>query len=279
MSAVGVSKAENYYGKDYFTEGTEWTMLLIPDFPLDPTSLKTVWVEKDQTSEQPRYLIFSKYANASETEVVAEVKTEGEKVLFHLLDDDESLWYLMYDFGLQPGEECEVYCPAWISDKVPEMAKFRCDEIIEKDARFDNWPTMILTETTYVDEFGEDITDQGIWIKGLGDQRGVLTNYSYFTAGGGSKLIKVENDDTVVFDLTASTQVTTIGNDEIELRLDGNILIIDSASNGEKALLYDLNGILISTIDLSKNHNEINLPQKGLYILKIGDKSKEILVK
>ncbi len=197
--------------------------------------------------------------NATE-DILLEVylRTEGDKVYF-LFDEDTNDWRLAYDFGLQPGEECEVY--EIESVKFPGLARKTVMRCVERtvDPKYNDYPCMIMESSgPEVDEFSQDPElRETTWLVGVGDWRGVVvTNQVYLDSDGGSLLEKVTNGDEVICERTTAN-VETLEAAELQVRVNG--LTVEFDGHGT---LYAPDGRTVAD-----GCCRLTAPAPGVYIL------------
>ena len=261
--------------QNYFVDGTTWTMDVTPNNPMDANWQETVSLIKDGTADRQVYLMIGNSTRGNEdNQQIAKIKTEGEKVFFSLIEKPELGWFLLYDFGLKLNEECTVYNPDLLdTDGYPLGCELQCTEIIENNVEFDGFTTM---EMRHSYEYGETST---IWIRGIGDTWGVLTNFSLDWDGGANpRLVEVKNGDEIIYTQNKSNAIEEIFSDEIEFYVSGTKLTIKNNSSSVPCYVYRTDGLLISQLRISKDPQSIVLHQKGCYILKIGDHQHKIYI-
>ena len=175
--------------KNYFKDGMEWRTLVWGTHEPVPTyGMETVTLEKSADNDMLKMYRYSDN-DISDRKFVAFVRTDGDKVFFKVDESDTSEWYLMYDFGLKPGEGCYIYSPRVVSENKSPFVKMylKCVNVLT-DAG--GWDIMTLEE--YEDDSCQEIPGHNIsvtWIKGLSSTRGVLWN-NRFNSDGGSGLLK-----------------------------------------------------------------------------------------
>lgn len=93
------------------------------------------------------------------------VRAEGD-VVYVLPDSTVNEWFVLYDFGLQPGESCQVYNFKAVLDQ-PQTLYVKCVKIIRTRA-LDGWPVMYVEE--YADAGCTELLNpvQDVWYDGLG---------------------------------------------------------------------------------------------------------------
>ena len=189
---------------EYFQPGIEWNVLLISDLmPGAPRFDEYVYINERIEMDGYDCMIMSWIINRQpEGETVEKnsiyLRTEGEKVYFKYIDQEDDNWYLMYDFGLKEGEGCYIYSPYYgYSSHQPFKVYLRCASVTENNAEFDGWDTMLMEE--YTDENMQYGPYYGTWLKGLGSDRGVLRNNGYSLIGGGSVLLDATFEGEVIY--------------------------------------------------------------------------------
>lgn len=191
--------------QNYFRAGTEWIEEIYPDPPFQSNGENKIWLEESESSA-PGLAMYQQYnIYGAEKELIAYIKTEGEKVYFcRPSDADTPVWYLMYDFGLQPGESCTVSTPPPSYLEKPWSTTFRCEGIEESNPQYYGQTTMSLV---YINEgYPEDgIYNRAVWIKGLSDTRGVNSNFGA-VAGCGWRLIEASADGAIIYEANSLGQ-------------------------------------------------------------------------
>ena len=86
-----------------FTDGMKWrTQIIGTQAPVAVATVETVTIEKSVDDEC--FKMYRYYENnVSDREFVAFVMTDKDKVYFRPCDSKSTEWYLMYDFGMEPG--------------------------------------------------------------------------------------------------------------------------------------------------------------------------------
>lgn len=187
---------------NYFTAGTTWLKEVIPDEPWSANALVKVWLEPSSSEDFPdRLEMFYETINKENSKkFIAYIKADGEKVYFSIPTDPDT-WYLMYDFGLQPGEGCRIWQFYNIFNKNGvwdlKSAFVKCAEISEPE-RFGGWETMTLE--MYRDESCEGNFSTAYWLKNLSSYAGVENSlYNDSMVGGGVNLLEVSNNGEIIW--------------------------------------------------------------------------------
>ena len=151
-------------------------------------------------------------SDGNNSKVIAHLYTNASKVYFR--HDDQ--WKLLYDFGLQPGEDMQGVTHDGDMD-----VKYRCTSIIEHDERYAGWSTMVLNVAIYSDLDNEwQHQCECKWIIGVGSTEdllsptwaGMLDNCSTELESlewNGEQIFKVEiaGTDNIAAEATRSEQV------------------------------------------------------------------------
>ena len=179
-----------------------------------------------------------------------------QKILYHILHYDGTCvylleneqtdnWFLMYDFGMEPGDfrmVTRVFLGPWETfgpnDYVtcPVFCKGR-----EKNGGFDNE-----TEIMIVREINETRDHIHTWIVGCGnaDDWGFLLNVHGGYVGGGMRLLSIESDGQIIYQY----QPPETGIDQVDTPLEDN----------DPAEWYTLQGVRVDN------------PQNGIFIRRQG---------
>lgn len=89
------------------------------------------------------------------------IRTEGEKVYFRKLSSESSEWYLLYDFGLEIGEEVTVYNAG---DPITSRT-MKCVDRVDEHYKYGEGKWMIM-RIDYGEGYGYE---EGAWLDGLGE--------------------------------------------------------------------------------------------------------------
>lgn len=263
----------------YFQEGTQWIVEIYPDEPYKPYWTETLTLKSIPGTEPNILALYTDLPSEYYYDAhCLNIKVEGEKVYFHLVDDtcvvpraDDEGWYLMYDFGLEEGETCEVYnADAMRFHNEPSKCKSTLKYIgytqLEEIGSLCN---MYMEELPY--------EERGIWYKGVGAKAGLLDNCHFGYDGGGSELVGLIYDGKEIFH-NPSAAVEDIKDDsDFQIIRNGLNITISTTESDKPCYVYSLEGKLISVMDLSVSNN-FTAPAPGCYILKIGDLTKKIIL-
>lgn len=263
-------------GQTYFTEGTEWKMQVSGTHESTPvTSTDIVTLEKCMDGdEQSLGMYLHNSSTAGEREFVAFIKTEGDKVFFKRDEGTASTWYLMYDFGMVPGESGYFYSADWLtSDGTPHMAYLKCVGVDEEQG-YDGWSTLSLEE--YNDESCDIMLGRGVWLRRLSAATGVLKNIHFEVDGAGSTLLEASCNGNVIYKNGTAGITLTSSKTSFNIKIDGLDVLISGADAHGKGYLYSEDGQLLRDFNTGNGSIRLNLPKKGAYILKIGDVTKKI---
>lgn len=134
----------------------------------------------------------------------------------------------------------------------------------------------MMSMTVYDDESCTGYSHKGKWIKGLSSTEGVLFNNRFDLDGmGGSLLWNATHDGETLYanpmvkvdEITAETG--------LDIKKDGLTLTVFVQTPTDGAI-YNQAGMILGNYQFGENPTSINLPAKGVYILKAGDKAVKI---
>ncbi len=216
--------------------------------------------------------IFTEGVEGTYSSKLGYIRTEGMKVYAAPLPISEPVkWYLMYDFGIKPGEWVEFWCP-FVSNPYSSDRLYLLDE--EESPEFGGRKLMHLVSDPDYPEL-----DNVTWIKGI-------TNKCWFempimcpgilASGGCFLLYEIRLNDQILF-ADFPTEVDEIGvSDSYEIV--GQNLVIKHLSDCEPVCVYDLEGNIVYCSSIGGHCDSISLPHKGLYIVKVGNQINKIMV-
>ena len=152
-----------------------------------------------------------------------------------ILPENNTEWELLYDYGLQSGQQCTVSINGW---------GWFSNIAYNSQGNFTEYP-----DIPYIEVYNEDSekrydTDSHLfkWIPGIGSTKGLNRNSNViFSGGGSSKLLKVVRDNETVYEADYN-QDTGVNMTCIHSKADSSI--------------YDLTGRKINSIE-----------SKGIYII------------
>ena len=261
-------------GQNHFTDGMKWrTQLYGTHEPEVVKSIEVVTIEK--TPDDNCFNMYRSYEdNTSDRELVAVIKEEDSKVYFNPNGLKSSEWYLLYDFNLKPGEGCFIYSPlAFSKDSEPYKTYVKCIGIDEKFN--EDWSLLQLEE--YKDESCLNIIGHGSWIIGLSSLNGFLYNNRFEVDGFGSLLLDVSEDEKILYSNKHSGIIEITDTSIPNIKVDGLDIYI-SVNDDMCGSIYSQTGEHIGDYKFSKTPTHIKLSNRGVYILKLENTSKKILV-
>lgn len=205
----GIPELDSYISKYYLAPGTG-----------DYSSGELVLFEENNTG----------------TIALAAIECEDEKIFFRKSGMDGK--YLMYDFGLQPGDEKEFFVIPGFND-APVSFTAKCVDVEEKTVGDRTFP-IIRFANSYTGSTENDVIEE-YWISGLGSFRGVARNITGLLPGAASSLlIKAKLNGEIIFDSGISGVSANINNESREVRFylpDGSF-----APEGYKGLVISSEG-------------------------------------
>lgn len=207
--------------------------------------------------------------------LVAYVRTDGDKIYFKLPKAENGEWYLMYDFGLQPGDDCYINNPSIIGNgNIPFKSYIKVTDV----ARDEQNGMDIIRFKEYKDESCDELSKaDGEWIKGLSSSRGVNYPNGFGLDGGlmGVELLEVTCGGETIYKNT-STNIVNTENGTLKAKADGLTLHISGINTPCNISLFTTDGILCKQMTAADSHADIALPDYGVYILKIGNMTMKI---
>ncbi|MDE5652065.1 MAG: hypothetical protein K2I48_01195, partial [Muribaculaceae bacterium] len=251
-------------GQNHFVDGMTWrTRVCGTHDPEAKESIEVVSIEKGVDNDC--FNMYRSYEdNAYDREFIAVIKNEGSKVYFNPAGINSSEWYLLYDFGLKPGEGCFVYCPLAISeDSKPYKTYVKCLCIDEKFN--EDWDVLRLEE--YTDDSCTTMIGNGSWIRGLSSVNGVLYNNRFEDDGFGSVLLDVRDNERIIYSNSQSGILETTDIASVEVKIDGLEISI-SVDDDVYGCIYSQTGLNIGEFRFSKTPTCIKLSNRGIYILR-----------
>lgn len=264
----------------YFQEGMEWTVSVEgTQTPEGVQRTQYVSAQKCIDGENPVIGLFELNGHTDlEPQLRVYVKTEGDKVYFKFPNAESDEWYLMYNFGLKPGESCYVYYPWQPTDEsLPQCSLMKCVNIV-KDDNYGDWEVMIMEERTDKNGNLSDYTSSGIWLKGLCSENGVLYNMLFEMDGIGTRLINASFQGEEIYKCGTTIIDTVKAGQKLNIKVDGPDVYVSGIEKADVALLYTDGGMLCGHCDLLPGKTaHLNLPGRGVYILKTSAGTTKIL--
>lgn len=271
--------AQSVFAQSYFKEGMTWKTSFWGYTSGDPAPqymVETVTLDGCETIDDYEALKMYEINNntPSERNFNMYIRTDGDKVYFKLASN----WYLMYDFGLKVGEGCYIYSPSYKNNNIPYKSYVKVISIGTDDQT--QLPVIYFKE--YDDETcsGMEMYETGAWIKGLGSLQGV--NYpNGFNLDGGPinpQILEATYKDEVIYK-SPTAGVSEIKDNTLNVTIDNRTLHINNIEAPCRLALYSADGIMCQQSVAEKSSASLIAPNAGTYILKVGYKTKTIVVK
>lgn len=252
-------------GQNYFRDGMKWVSYAYGTHTPEPNwSVEEVTLEKCPGKD---YYIMNIYGSNPSDPKSLYIRTDGDKVYFKYDDYISPEWYLLYDFGLRPGEGCYVYSanPSCIKPNTPNCTYVKCTGISEGSGP-GGWDMMLLEG--YLGDTCVGIYEQGTWIKGLSSPAGVLDNLYFVMSGKVSQLTEVSDNGTVIFSNPLSGKTDITDSISPDIRILGSEVFVTTGQD-IRGSVYSQSGALIGDYGFSDVPTCISLPERGIYILSI----------
>ncbi|MDE6692346.1 MAG: hypothetical protein K2K05_03075, partial [Muribaculaceae bacterium] len=260
---------------NYFHEGMKWITYIVGTHEPRP-----IWSRQEarleKCEEHDCYILRVSYIDETSMTRYLYIRTDEDKVFFKYDDHISPDWYLLYDFGLEPGEGCYIYTPQLydFGPHTPPSSYIKCVAINE-DAAYDGWSIMALEELS--DDTGSVMYGRGSWIKGLSSLDGLLNNIYFEAAGGGGILTEVIDNGTVIFTNPSCDSESIMDCRMPDIRIVGQEIVV-SSDRDVCGTLHSQSGTHIGDYRFGDSCTHIRVPSPGVYILTIEGFSKKIMV-
>lgn len=202
--------------------------------------------------------------------MVTYVEGDCDKV-YYLPREDQDNWLLLFDFTLQPGDECEPYRPFFPDWNRPRENYNHC--LITCISREPQSEIAIDSDAIHFIEhngFGESYNK---WIKGFGTQAGVNPNIMGIMCGDAWMTLHKATtaEGVVVYERQEIADDTKPEDPEVKINAD----IVEPGSRPAK--IYTIDGRCIGSVLSGEN---VTLKDVGIYIIKEqGGKSTKVAVR
>lgn len=258
----------------YFQKGMRWTTQISSTSTPEATlTIETDTIEKDTVADGFQAMVLRRsYDRLMEDERLL-IRTDGDKVLFKMLDAKDGEWYLLYDFGLREGDGCYVYAP-YGEGQLNKMF-VKCVETNASDAAYGGLSTLLVEE--YEEETSQVSYGKGIWLKGLSAAQGLLYCNGFDLDGRGTILLEAAADGQVLYKRNATSVQQII--DQSSVRTQGLQVYVSKLQTGSQVFLYSTDGRLLGRTFASGNEAHLTLPKAGVYLLKAGGQTTKLLAR
>lgn len=201
------------------------------------------------------------------------IRTDGDKV-YALNDTDASIWYLIYDFGLKPGEICKIYSLPYLKEE-PRSSYVEIKEIRHSDST----PLEVMVLTEYFHEPGSEPSDiDVIWIKGVGSIKGPASNHFFGYDGHMSQLEEAAYNGEVLY-RREMTKAFVSDEEKNSMHLDGLRLKIWNSGDAAYVKVCSADGLPARGQCTAEGGIIFDLPQEGMYVVSTGNGSTKILAR
>lgn len=191
----------NAFSGDLFTDGSCWIIQMTGTQNMNAKPV----IEKErlvlENGELNVYV--EKSTEENSRSFMTTLKRIGNKIYFKPFKDDEKI-FLMYDFGLQPGDTTRIWSiyDFNISDyhnhgkvRIPSGLKIKCMSRYEYES-YGNHD--IIKIVAYPDDSCRIPIGEDLWINGISSVAGLLKNKLFIKQGIGSKLqMVIKNEDII----------------------------------------------------------------------------------
>lgn len=198
----------NAYCGDLFSEGSCWISQISGSQRPDASPI----IEKEYiVKENGELNVYVENANDENSRhFPATIKRIGNKIYFKPFKDSEKL-FLMYDFGLQPGDTTSIWS---IYDfnilsygdsstvRIPSGLKIKC----KSRYKYESYGNVeVIRIEAYPDESCKTPIGEDLWLNGISSLAGLTRNKQFLTQGIGSKLQEVSKNGKIYWESSEST--------------------------------------------------------------------------
>lgn len=202
--------------------------------------------------------------NGAKHELMMVMYVEGDcDKVYYLPREDQDNWLLVYDFTLQPGDECVAYRPAlpdWNRDRENDN---HCRVVCT--SREPQNEIAVESDAIRFDEYGDfggagHIESQYKWIKGFGSQSGVIPNIMGVMLGDAWMMLHKATtaEDVVIYEQAGIAD--DIESDEAELKVCRDIV----KAGSHPAMVYTIDGRCVGSVASGES---LRLSETGIYII------------
>lgn len=281
------SSGQGIYDHNYFEDGTRWITEVHGGPPFMVHRMEVTEISGETVIDGvPALNMYRSFLDGTNQEPPLYIRTEGDKVYF--LDPelyvDNDKWHLAYDFGLKPGEGCDIYSLSsrHIGGKKPYALYIQCVATTWNDLLFWGRELMIVECYTNREEMEQGGSagfdgplDCGQWIMGIGSINGVLDNNMFNGVGSAHALIEVTNNGKTLYS-NGTLGIADAAADAPTMSVQGNELTVSGAAGAVS--VYNCAGNLVRTIAPGGPDATVTLPAKGIYIVRAGEITRKFTV-
>lgn len=222
--------------------------------------------------------------NTKEFCVYMRVDKKEDKVWF-IDEEDSTEWLLLYDFGMQIGEQTTVYLPnSWNSDSKRRISY----NLIFTDAYWnigsDLRATMMFSDVNSVSDNELYPSDAAYWIYPIGSVWGLLT--PTMSPDFGEGIYRVICDNNVIYEDYAKTHwinqylsLNSAEQSEAEVTVCGRMLTVANAHPGSDLLVTNVYGNVIKTGKIGLESMNMEMPETGIYLVTVAGKTVKVAVR
>lgn len=202
-------------------------------------------------------------------------RTDGNKVYWcanEVEDPADDNWYLIYDFGLLPGERVEV-CQPIISGGRLRRVDMELIECMAVNMGIEGEIGSFM-EVAHIYDESSSTNTRGLWGMGIGSLGDPLIPVSFALDGIYSSILSVTTaEGEVVYDRMAS--VSESHADDVKIAVNGRTLELTGLSTDTHVSVYDLSGALVAE---GYGTCSFSLTGKSVYIVKAGTATRKVVL-
>ncbi|MCM1319451.1 MAG: T9SS type A sorting domain-containing protein [Muribaculaceae bacterium] len=220
------------------------------------------------------YKLWSLNKTNMDTQLAMLVRAEGSRV-YYVTSLDATQWSLLYDFDVALFQECSLQYPMpWGTDSATHTFNLRCLQW------YDVYDTDPGYEMMFLQKFDEDFAPEGYagqWIRGFGNVGFPTQNIIGMDGEMRSRLVRAYRGEKVFYDNKTLAIDQTLA-DEFTVEQQGLTVIINGVPAGQPLQLISLDGNVLLCSHTTDAPVKLDLPDSGIYILRVGDITKKIVV-
>lgn len=269
--------------QNYFRPGTVWQFGVeaIPPHQLsDSFYSRTIGEEVPLDGEK-----VMQYTDVEKPfDIIAYIKTEGEKIYVRGPKESDKEWCLIYNFGLQAGEGEVFTIPS--HDFNPEKARKTYLKCIErKKSDRGDWEEMTMLyfgEDHPVSEEDEGIYyHEGKWIVGVGGTSALFISDGFAMDGLYTWLLQAEYDNKVLYksQFNTSNVAEIDANSDYTVNSEGLSINVCGLRDNTSVSAYDVAGRKVAAEVSSEGKCKLTVPSQGLYLVRNKLVNRKIIVR
>ena len=276
---INTTQAAEDAGENYFVEGATWIYKSsTTSYPTIPGTTHKLWLEAEQEIAGHKAMPMWGVQIAADKEVddgkehtpkiVTYVHTDGDKV-YYLADEKTEEWWLIYDFGIKPGNDISFMGYLWPFGENKNFSA-TCTDVHPMDGAEDL--TLIKLKDNDMPDLDSEESIE--WIAGVGNTAGPLYNwFSPILDGWVSTLLEMSVGDRIIYRMPGYTGVNgVIDASNAEIKVTNHEISVIAPDNADIAI-YDISGKAYHATG-----DQIFRVPAGLYIVAVNGRQHKVMV-